>query len=276
MKILKIEQSIYPYNPELSGLPFLLTGIGGSRYQSRISRPDGYRWHQILYCADGEGVLEYDGKTEELHKGTFVFLPKAKAHGYYPTTKQWEVNWIAFDGKGCDDTLAAFGMTGIIAAETDDTAYMEDIFGKMLTSQKTDILYSGYTCSGLVYDYIIGFRRLFATDADNKKSRQMSLLLPALKYMYDNYAEDIPMTYLAQLTGVTHQHFCRLFRSTMNMRPGDYLTHRRIDEAKRLLSENKLSVAEIAEVSGFRDPCYFSTTFKKYVGVSPAAFRKDK
>ena len=273
---MKIEQSIYPYNPELSGLPFRLTGIGGSRYQGSVSRPEGYRWHQILYCADGEGVLEYDGKTEELHKSTFLLLPKAKPHGYYPAANLWEVNWIAFDGKDCDNTLAALGMTDIIVAETDDTAYMEEIFGKMLASQKTDILYSGYTCSGLTYDYIIGFRRLFSADADNKKSRQLSMLMPALKYMYDNYAEDIPMTYLAQLTGVTHQHFCRLFRSTMNMRPNDYLTGRRIDEAKRLLEENSLSVADIAEVCGFRDPCYFSTIFRKYAGVSPAAFRKSR
>ncbi len=84
------------------------------------------------------------------------------------------------------------------------------------------------------------------------------------------------MTYLAQLTGVTHQHFCRLFRSTMNMRQNDYLTGRRIDEAKRLLTENKLSVAEIAEFCGFRDPCYFSTIFRKYTGVSPAEYRKGK
>ena len=276
VKFLKIEQNIYPYNPELAGLPFRLTGIGGSRYQSRISRPEGYRWHQILYCADGEGVLEYDGRKVELHKDTFVFLPRNKPHGYYPLTGQWEVNWIAFDGNDCDNTLAALGMTGTIVAATDDTAYLEDIFLKMIASQKTDILYSGYTCSGLVYDYIIGFRRLFSTDADNRKSRQMSLLLPALKYMHDNYAEDIPMTYLAQLTGVTHQHFCRLFRSAMNMRPSDYLTGRRIDEAKRLLNENRLSAAEIAEVCGFRDPCYFSTVFKKYTGISPAAFRKDR
>ena len=52
VKNVKTEQSIYPYDPELAELPFLLTGIGGSRYQSRVSRPEGYRWHQILYCAE--------------------------------------------------------------------------------------------------------------------------------------------------------------------------------------------------------------------------------
>lgn len=275
VKIVNIEESIYPYNPELSQLPFLLTGIGGSRYQDRVTRPEGYQWHQILFCADGEGILEYDGSTVELHKNTFAYLPASEPHEYYPVTKQWEVNWITFDGNNCAEILASLGMSGVITAEAEDTAYMEELFGKMLTSQKTDILYSGYTCSGLVYDYIIGFRRLFATDADNRKSRRMSLLLPALKYMYDNYREDIPMTFLAQLTGVTHQHFCRLFRSTMKMRPNDYLTGRRIEEAKRMLRENRLTVTEISEACGFRDPGYFSTTFRKCTGVSPVLFRKQ-
>ena len=272
---MEIEESIYPYDPGLSELPFLLKGIGGSRYQGAVSRPEGYQWHQILFCAEGDGVLTYGGTSTELHRDTFVFLPRSKPHGYSPLSKMWEVDWIAFDGNFCDETLAALGMDDIIIAETDDTAYMEDIFGRMLASQKTDILYSGYTCSGLVYDYIIGFRRLFTTDADNRKSRQISMLLPALKYMYDNYNEDIPMTRLARLVGVTHQHFCRLFRSTMNMRPNDYLTARRIDEAKRMLRETSLTVAETAEACGFREPGYFSTIFRKYTGTSPQMFRKN-
>ena len=271
-----IEESIYPYHPELSGLPFLLTGIGGSAYQSRVFRPEGYQWHQILFCAAGEGVLEYGGISEALLEGSFVFLPRNKAHAYYPKTRLWRVNWTAFDGNSCEETLERLGMTDIITAHAQerDISYMQDIFAKMLSSQKTDILYSGYTCSGLVYDYMIGFRRLFATDADNRKSRQLSLLLPALRYMYDHYREDIPIPFLAQLTGVTHQHFCRLFRSTMNMRPNDYLTARRIEEAKRMLRESRLSVSETAAACGFHDACYFSTIFKKYTGSSPAAFRK--
>jgi len=270
---MKFEQNIYPYNPELKGLPFLLTGIGGSRYQGKIVRPDGYPWHHILYCGEGSGVLLKGSERIELTENTFVFLPKCVSHTYYPTTAQWTVNWVTFDGAFCDETLAMLGLTDIIAVKAEDASAMNDIFGRMFLAQKTDILYSAYTCSGLIYDYILGFRRLFTSSAENKKSRQMSLLVPALKYMYDNYSEDIPIPYLAQLTGVTHQHFCRLFRSAMNMSPGDFLAGRRIDEAKRMLSDTDLPIAEISQQCGFNDPCYFSTTFKKHVGVPPTMYR---
>ena len=57
---MELEKSIYPYNPEARTLPFFLFGIGGSKYQGRVSRPDGYEWDQILFCASGSGTLEYD------------------------------------------------------------------------------------------------------------------------------------------------------------------------------------------------------------------------
>lgn len=271
-----IETSIYPYCPELAGLPFRLTGIGGSGYQAHIARPEGYRWYQILHSISGRGVLLHDGEREEIGENTFIFLPKDSPHEYAPLTERWRVNWVAFDGSACDSTLRELGLDKVRCAAVSDSSYMQELFEKMLTSQQTDILFSGYTCSGLVYDYILGFRRAFSSDEDNKRSRQLSQLMPALKYIYDNYSEDIPIPFLAQRVGVTHQHFCRLFKSVMKMSPNDYLNNRRIDEAKRMLREEKLSVAETAEACGFHDAGYFSTVFKAYTGVSPSRFRGER
>jgi len=271
---MRLEQSIYPYNPETGDLPFCLTGIGGSEYQGHIYRPEGYKWHQILFCAEGKGVLKYDDVTVELNAGNCVFLPENYPHEYYPVNKRWDVRWIAFEINGCDRILNRFGITKPTVISAADNAEMENIFDKMLTLQRTDILYCDYTCSGLVYDFIIAFHRHLKADADSAKSRRLTMLLPALQYMYDNFRKDFSLAFLADLIGVTPQHFCRLFRETLNMRPNDYLIGRRLDEAKRLICENKLSIAEIAELSGFHDPSYFSTVFKKREGISPAEYRK--
>ncbi len=79
---------------------------------------------------------------------------------------------------------------------------------------------------------------------------------------------------LAELAGVTPQHLCRVFKDSMNMRPNEYLTQRRLQEAKRLLQRNELSVSEIAARSGFSDAGYFSTVFRKHEGVSPIEYKK--
>jgi len=44
--------------------------------------------------------------------------------------------------------------------------------------------------------------------------------------------------------------------------------------ASKLLKEGKLTIAEIAAASGFSSPSYFSSAFKDYFGVPPAAYGK--
>ena len=54
-----------------------------------------------------------------------------------------------------------------------------------------------------------------------------------------------------------------------------YVDHIRIEHAKKLISENKLKVYEISEQVGYKNVDYFHKKFKKYVGVSPAEYRKQ-
>ena len=271
---MKLEKSIYPYNPEARTLPFFLFGIGGSEYQGRVDRPDGYKWDQILFCASGSGTLEYDEKEVKIGAGDYFFLPKDKPHTYYPDGELWDVRWTAFEGSACDGILLRFGMTEPIVITPDDETTMERIFDRMVISQENDILYCDYICSGLVYDYLIEFHRLMDADADSARSRHLSMLLPALRYMHDNFRSDISMSQLSEIIGVTPQHFCRVFRKTMNVRPNEFLTQLRLDEAKRLLAGRNVSVADAAEKSGFRNVGYFSTVFKKHEGMSPAEYKK--
>ena len=271
---MKLEKSIYPYNPEAMSLPFFLSGIGGSEYQGRIDRPDGYKWDQILYCASGSGTLEFGTKEVKISEGDYFFLPKNKPHIYYPDGELWDVRWTAFEGSICDEILLRFGMTEPVVIMPADGTTMERIFDKMVISQENDILYCDYICSGLVYDYLIEFHRLMVADAGSARSRQLSMLLPALRYMHDNFRCDVSMTQLSEIIGVTPQHFCRVFRKTMNVRPNEFLTQLRLDEAKRLLSEREASVADAAEKSGFRNAGYFSTVFRKHEGMSPAEYKK--
>lgn len=54
-----------------------------------------------------------------------------------------------------------------------------------------------------------------------------------------------------------------------------YITELRIEDAKSLLANSRLSVTEISYSVGFADSNYFSNIFKKTVGLSPLAYRKS-
>ena len=65
-----------------------------------------------------------------------------------------------------------------------------------------------------------------------------------------------------------------VFRKEVGRSIVDYVLDRRIDEAKRLLIEGTIPLAQIAETVGFNDYNYFSRVFKKRSGYSPTEYRR--
>lgn len=272
---MRVNQNIYPYNIEVKKLPFYLTGIGGSEYQNHITRAEGYHWHQVLFSANGNGFLKYDNLTLPIAEGDYFFLPAGYPHEYYSDNVSWDVRWIAFDGYACTHVLSQFEMNKPIIVKAQDSTSLQSLYHKMFTVQKSDKLYGDYSCSGYIYDYIIEFHRLMDNKVIRAKNDRNKILIPVLSYINENFRSDFPLTVLARQAGISSQHLCRIFKETMNMRPLEYLTQRRLREAKDLLQRNDISIAEIAVLSGFPDAGYFSTVFKKYEGLTPMEYRKS-
>lgn len=270
-----VNQNIYPTNPHVWQLPIYLVGIGGSEYQSHVHRPEGYCWSQLLYSVNGQGYLKHGSSTIPLPAGCFFFLPCNIPHEYYPVTEKWEVRWVVFDGYACPQILKELGLTQPLCCTPKDYTPLEKIYNKMFVAQKTDKLFCDYTCSGLIYDYLLTFHQQVISKNSTDGTSKSDLLMPVLNYIDDFFSQDFPMTELAKLAGVSPQHLCRIFKETLHMRPAEYVTYRRISEAKLLLLHTDYPIAEIGAKCGFADPCYFSTVFKRLEGMSPAAYRKS-
>lgn len=272
---MKLERNIYPYISNPDELPIFLRGIGGSSYQAGIDRPEGYHWHQILYCAEGRGILETDGKTTTIEAGTYFYLPKLFPHSYHAETGIWDVRWVAFDGPACESMLKTFSMEKPCTVNDKENTSGEEVFDKMIASLDNDVLYCNYVCSGLIYNYIIHFHRLLDAEYGSRRSRRLSLLMPAFDYINKYYAKDISVPELSDLVGITPQHFCRILKEIYNCSPVDYITGVRLNEAKRLLLDRRFSIKEIAEITGFGSSNYFSTVFKKHEGCTASEYLKS-
>ena len=76
-----------------------------------------------------------------------------------------------------------------------------------------------------------------------------------------------------------YDYLRKLFKKKMGVTPQVYQTGLRMKKARVLLSttcSSELTVSEIAHLCGYDDPLYFSRVFKKYLGVSPAIFRRNE
>lgn len=77
---------------------------------------------------------------------------------------------------------------------------------------------------------------------------------------------------LAEALHLSTGHLSRTFRRTTGMTLEGFLIQQRVELAKKTLLDPRLNVAEVAERSGFCNPAYFASVFKKYVGCTPREF----
>lgn len=96
----------------------------------------------------------------------------------------------------------------------------------------------------------------------------------ALVYISQNYgAENISVGVIAESLGISEGHLSHLFKKETDYTVMAYITRCRIQEAMKLLSNCRYKVYEVAQMVGYRDITYFSSTFKKIVGVSPSEYQ---
>jgi AraC-like DNA-binding protein len=91
-------------------------------------------------------------------------------------------------------------------------------------------------------------------------------------YIDDNYHEPIDLDQVSQKAFLSKFHFHRLFRKIYRRTPHQYLTWKRINKAKDLLSENK-PVTDVCNEVGFESIGSFSVLFKKEIGFAPQYYR---
>lgn len=93
-------------------------------------------------------------------------------------------------------------------------------------------------------------------------------------YIEDHIGEDIGLHELASLCGLSKYHFCRQFKQITGMTAHQYVIHRRIEAAKRLLAKRELTIRAVSECLGFASHSQFTAFFRKYTRVTPQVFRQ--
>lgn len=105
-------------------------------------------------------------------------------------------------------------------------------------------------------------------------SSRESVLDDILHYINHNYADNITLENIAPLFGYNSSYLGRIFSRKMGETFNSYVDHVRIDRSKELLQQEDSRIYTIAERVGYRNADYFHIKFKKYVGMSPAEYRK--
>ena len=88
-----------------------------------------------------------------------------------------------------------------------------------------------------------------------------------------NYHKNLKSSELSRIGLLSENHLLRNFNQIFGLTPFQYISQKRIQEAKRQLLETDKPIKEVAIDSGYSSFSNFSTYFKKITGKSPTSFR---
>ncbi len=125
----------------------------------------------------------------------------------------------------------------------------------------------------IVHDHVPivpALQRVRAVRSGTRKDiyRRVQLARTMMRSCYDR---PLDMALVAREAAMSEYHFARAFRMVEGTSPHRYLTTVRVEAARRLLLDQRVSVSEAAYRTGFNDAATFSKVFKKVTGSSPSA-----
>jgi AraC-like DNA-binding protein len=95
-------------------------------------------------------------------------------------------------------------------------------------------------------------------------------------YINKHYTEEIDFDAMAARCNLSRSRFTHVFSDVFGVPPTQYRQNLRIELSSELLRFSELTIAEVAQRCGFRDPLYFSRVFRKVTGISPTEYREQE
>ena len=124
-------------------------------------------------------------------------------------------------------------------------------------------------CLSVLADYLQQVREM--------EARRQSDITEQIRHLLQRKFthSDLGLSDLAEALQMPEKSASRLFKEYMGVNFTKYVATLRIDQAKQLLLTTDLSIAEIAEKTGFASSAYFVRVFKAEAGLSPSAYRQS-
>ncbi len=245
---------------------------------------------ELVYFLEGEGIYQLLERQFIYKRGDLIITPPAIRHRYWSSGRpnsHYAVHFM-FAGFSVPEDLS-------IAAEkissTDIPLILDDLWDipyflpevpaefytrfKILIElmDKTHVGRFAYRNIDICCEMLSLIGRVFSFSI-GRIERAMPHFEKSRSYIENHLGLDIDVPDLAALEGVSPNYYSSRFRELYGLSPVAYINSRKMNRARRLLSETDLLIKEAARRCGFEDQYYFSRVFKKFFGTCPRSYRR--
>ena len=221
--------------------------------------------YYLFLVTDGTATLNMEGQEHTVTVGDLFFSYPA-----CPYTLVSEGNfrylYISFYGSCVRKVFEQLGISRVKPVYRGFDKVSEFWFSAIshLNTSNADLL----TESVLLYTLSFISEKREGAELKPNKNTMFEMVL---EYVDNHYREpSLTLGHVAAIFSYTENYLSALFKKQMQLGFNQYVNHRRISYALRLIEEGHDSVRDVAAACGFSDALYFSKVFKKKVGVSPS------
>ncbi len=250
-----------------SGLPItsVVIGVTNPFLDYRISRSAESDIFVVEYVVEGEGELIIGGERMRARAGDTYILCAGEAHEYRADPRNpWKKLWINFRCEYIAGFMRAYGVrSGVYRADT------RALFETALSLSRSgrpfgEICFTVADCIHRVIAAAAAAAR-HGSRADGFVIREALAAAVYEKRNLDDIAAELHMS---------KSNMIRVFKREYGTTPYEFLLGEKIDAAKLLLKNTRMTVSEIADRVCVADEHYFSALFLKRTGMRPGAYRK--
>ena len=228
---------------------------------SIMQKPTTLSVHRMMLILSGKGTLHCENTDIDFESGALLFTFKGETV-YITPEPGTSYMYISFVGTRADTLFNRFnvnvknryfsGYDGLIPLWNESLSRASE--DNIDLASESILLYS--------------FSRLSVSKAHY--SELVSKIVSISEARFTEH--DLSITTLAKELAYNPKYLSHAFKSELGVRYSEYLSTLRIKYAVSLFDIGLDSIKNVAILSGFTDPLYFSTVFKKLIGVSPAAY----
>lgn len=251
---------------KVSSLSVILVSASEQHDQENTRYAYGMKCHQILAITDGKGIVEHNGTTYELKKGT-AFFCKENTQVKYLNYGGLQSIYITARGEGIDKLCNFYSADNFIYFENVNVNKLKsEIFAIIQECQNSN---KQGKISAMTY-------ATFSSFFEDNLTSNLSTLQKAVNYIETNFAQKIKLEDIAQECSVSVSKLCHDFKEKHNKTIFEYIIDTRLNYARNYLlftPDSRIKDACIA--SGFEDNSYFCKAYKNKFGITPSQDKEN-
>lgn len=237
--------------------------------------PSVREYYMIHFVTAGAGHYCLGGRHYRVDAGQcFLTVPGISTLYYAEPEDPWSYMWVCASGSFLPKLLEQCRMsTGCPVAALPE---IEKITGIIEDMMKHDTLSPVDECrlQGDIYHLFAELSRQQRAVYDREKSDNR-YVAKAVEYIGEHISEGISVNDMAAHLNVSRSYLYGLFRRELGVSPQQFLTNARHANARKLLVETDVSVADVACLCGYKNAFAFSRAFKQANGMSPRDFKSS-